>query len=108
MLVINPPAAPSCTAQFTAVLGVPVTKAVKDWLWPWLRFAGEGEIKTEMGIGTSIGFAPPPPQPVTTISRASRTRVPILVFMGDSLSAHGVGPQTTKREPWVRRAIGMN
>src|SRR6267143_1832781 len=97
MLVIDPPTAPSCTAQFTPELLVPVTVAVNDWASPWLRLAVEGEIETKMGL-----VVPPPPQPVTRTSRTSRTMAPILVFMGASLSAHDVGSQITKREPWVR------
>src|SRR5713226_8054955 len=105
MLVIDPPAAPSCTAQFTAELLVPLTVAMNDWVPPWIRFAIGGEIEIPIGIGISMGVPPPPPQPVTTTGRMSRTRDPILVFMGASLSAHSVGPQITKREPWVRRRI---
>jgi len=101
MLVIDPPAAPSCTAQFTAELLVPLTVAMNDWVPPWIRFAIGGEIEIPIGIGISTGFPPPPPQPVTCKTRTSRTRAPILVFMGTSLSAHGVEPQFTKREPWV-------
>src|SRR6267143_1500199 len=100
MLVIDPPAAPSCTAQLTAELLVPITLALNDWVPPWLRFAVAGEIKTTMGF---VVVVPPPPQPVTITGRMSRTRAPLLVFMGTSLSAHSVGPQSTKREPCVRR-----
>src|SRR6266849_419248 len=82
MLVIDPPTAPSCTAQFTAELLVPVTLAVNDWVAPWLTFAVNGERKTRTGTATL--FVPPPPQPVTATSSASRTRAPILVFMGAS------------------------
>src|SRR6266481_7190660 len=98
MLVIDPPAPPSCTAQFTPELLVPLTAALNDWVPPWLRFAVKGEIETPMRL-----VVPPPPQPVNTTGRMSRTRAPILVFTGASLSAHSVGPQITKREPCVRR-----
>src|SRR5229473_4584443 len=102
MLVIDPPAAPSRTVQFTAVLLAPLTAAMNDCVPPWFRFAAGGEIEIPSGIGISMGVPPPPPQPVNTTGRMSRTRAPILVFTGASLSAHSVEPQITKREPCVR------
>src|SRR6266849_3353668 len=81
MLVIDPPAAPSCTVQFTPVLLAPLTVAVNDAVPPWFRFAAGGEIEIPIGIGISMGVPPPPPQPVTTTGSMSRTRDPILVFM---------------------------
>src|SRR6202035_4122685 len=107
MLVIDPPAAPSCTVQFTAELLVPNTLAVNDWVAPWLRFAVGGEIETTMEFVVPPPV-PPPPQPVSTTSsasRTSRTRAPILVFMGASLSAHGGRLQITKRESRVRHGV---
>src|SRR6266849_6103770 len=81
MLVIDPPAAPSCTVQFTPVLLAPLTVAMNDCVAPWFRFAAGGEIEIPSGIGIAMGVPPPPPQPVTTTGSMSRTRDPILVFM---------------------------
>src|SRR6267143_1676754 len=100
MLVIDPPTAPSCTAQFAAELLVPpVMMAVKDWSPPGRRVTNEGSIETTMGGGGGGGGSPPPPPPPppppqsVRTSRASRTRAPILVVMEASSSAHSGGPQ---------------
>src|SRR5260370_41995387 len=81
MVVFDPPAAHSCTVQFTPVLLAPLTVAVNDAVPPWFRFAAGGEIEIPSGIGIAMGVPPPPPQPVTTTGSMSRTRDPILVFM---------------------------
>src|SRR5260370_16793345 len=103
MLVIDPPAAPSCTAQFTAELLVPLTVAMNDWVPPWIRFAIGGEIEIPIGIGISMGFPPPPPQPVTCKPRTSRARDPTLVFLATPLSPHPLPPQLTTPCPCVPR-----
>src|SRR5258707_853447 len=60
-----------------------------------------------METATDGGNTPAPPQPGSTTSRTSRTRVPILAFIRASLFAHRVGPQLRKVGPgpvvWLER-----
>jgi hypothetical protein len=112
LAVMAPPEVPSCTLQTTFVVGPVLASAMKART-PWgPKTSLAGTTDTVNGGGTTGPVLPPalpppsvlpPPQPVSAMSKASRTRAAIQGFQSASCAFTEIRPMDMRAQ-WDTRA----